>query len=152
MKLLIISLAVIVTISEQAFAERSWDQVCGFSDDVYDYIRATAGEAKKGMVHAKPRQGESNRHIIFYENGDWVVIYEFYSLAAVENDVTCIVASGHYGDPAAVEWTDKKIQALPAVFYKNFGQNPDDLIPMKSFRRPGSIVPSQAPPPPSVEA
>src|SRR6185312_12463224 len=107
MKNLFLAVFLVFVVSSQRAEARSWRQVCGFSGDVLDYIFQTAGEKKSMMISCRSLQGEGSRSMIFYPNGDWLVIYEFYSSGPIEKDVMCIVGSGVKEDPAAEGWTNK---------------------------------------------
>jgi hypothetical protein len=109
------------------------DLVCGFADEVHDYIRSNMPEKMDTFLTMAGKQGETMRTFKTFKSGDWIMTFEFFSEGPVETDVSCLMALGKAGDPNAVDMVTQLFPALPTKYLGNFGQNPADLEPMKKF-------------------
>ena len=130
--MVIFTLAMLASVHSSA-----WEQLCGFSDEVHQYIRENVPDKMDTLITMAGKQGETMRTFKTFKSGDWIMTFEFFSTGPVETDVSCIMASGKLGDPEAIDVVTKLFPALPTQYLKNFGKSSSDFESMKNFR-PGN--------------
>lgn len=129
MKFLILS--ALMCFASSAFA---YEKMCGFSDEVYDYLlKENGGKKFETKAPMTGKQGETER-IFMSLNGKWLLTFEFYSAGDVSQDVTCIVATGNINDDGLFDFISSRIPALPEKLYGSLANSAEARQILKRFQ------------------
>jgi hypothetical protein len=121
----------IITLFLSLDSAYAWERMCGFSDEIYDYlVKENQGKKFDSKTPMTGTQGE-NARVLMAMNGRWLLTFEFLSDADTARDVTCIMMTNET-NPGAYDLITGIVPALPNKSFGKFDLNKDTEL-LKEF-------------------